>query len=110
MDRTDDIKKGIYQVLKLGTESKPAKSQFKVKTALISNIHAVRHYSEYLTSLQDVVWTLDISGNAKKASDLPADTELYNLFDGIISLTQSHLRDEWIRKYFDFSLQANNDS
>jgi hypothetical protein len=36
MDRTDDIKKGIYQVLKVGAESKPQPSQFIVKTALVS--------------------------------------------------------------------------
>lgn len=48
MDRTDDIKKGIYQVLKVGAESKPQskRSHFSVKTALISNLHAVRHYEE----------------------------------------------------------------
>lgn len=59
MDRTDDIKKGIYQVLKIGAESKPNTGKFEVKTALISNIHAVRHYSEYLTSLENVVWALE---------------------------------------------------
>jgi hypothetical protein len=55
MDRTDDIKKGIYQVLKVGAESKPNDKSFNVKTALISNIHAIRHYDDYLRSLEDVV-------------------------------------------------------
>jgi hypothetical protein len=102
MDRTDDIKKGIYQVLKIGAESKPNISQYKVKTALISNIHAVRHYSEYLTSLEDVVWALDKTGRVKKAKDLPPETEIYNLFDGIIAFTESHFRDEWIARIFQF--------
>jgi len=102
MDRTDDIKKGIYQVLKIGAESKPNISQYKVKTALISNIHAVKHYSEYLTSLEDVVWTLDKTGQVKKAKDLPPEAEIYNLFDGIIAFTESHFRDEWIAGIFQF--------
>jgi hypothetical protein len=55
MDRTDDIKKGTYQALKLATSSKPKQKKYAVKTALISNIHAVRHYDEYLRQLQDVV-------------------------------------------------------
>lgn len=102
MDRTDDIKKGIYQVLKLGAESKPNNKQYQIKTALISNIHAARHYDEYLTSLQDVVWALDETGLAKKAGELDIETPIYNLFDGIISFTQNHPRDEWIREHFRF--------
>jgi hypothetical protein len=104
MDRTDDIKKGIYQVLKVGAESKlPHKSShFTVKTALISNIHAVRHYQEYLTSLEDIVWTIDESGRARKAGDLPPEAEVYNLFDGIISFTKSHIRDNWLERTFNF--------
>ena len=102
MDRTDDIKKGIYQVLKIGAEIKPTQSHFKVKTALISNIHAVRHYDEYLHSLEDVVWTIDKTQKAKKVRDLPEDMNIYNLFDGIISFTQCHIRDEWIEENFVF--------
>lgn len=104
MDRTDDIKKGIYQVLKIGAESKPNQHVFAVRTALISNIHAVRHYHEYLVSLEDIVWTLDTSRKAQKVEDLPPETDVYNLFDGIISFTESHFRDEWLEKNFRFSL------
>jgi hypothetical protein len=102
MDRTDDIKKGIYQVLKIGAESKPKKSHYDIKTALISNIHAVRHYDEYLLSLQDIVWTLDESHLAKKASDLPPEAPIYNLFDRIVSFTEIYARDAWIRNNFQF--------
>lgn len=102
MDRTDDIKKGIYQVLKVGAESKPQPSQFIVKTALVSNIHAARHYKEYLTSLEDIIWTIDKSGKARKVSDLPLETQVYNLFDGILSFTESHIRDEWLQQIFSF--------
>lgn len=104
MDRTDDIKKGIYQVLKIGAESKPNKSVFVVRTALISNIHAVRHYHEYLASLEDIVWTLDKSRKAQKVEDLAPKTDVYSLFDGIISFTESSIRDEWIAENFSFSL------
>ncbi|HEU5227445.1 MAG TPA: hypothetical protein VFU49_06495 [Ktedonobacteraceae bacterium] len=102
MDRTDDIKKGIYQVLKVGAESKPQSTEFVVKTALVSNIHAARHYKEYLTSLEDIVWTIDKSGKARRVADLPLETRVYNLFDGIISFTESHIRDEWLQQIFTF--------
>jgi hypothetical protein len=102
MDRTDDIKKGTYQVLKLATSGKPKQKKYTVKTALISNIHAVRHYNEYLRQLQDVVWTIDKTKTAKRVGDLPAEQEVYNLFDGIISFTESYARDEWIASTFKF--------
>jgi len=102
MDRTDDIKKGIYQVLKIAAASKPKRGDWQVKTALISNIHAVRHYDEYLLDLQDIVWTVDATGTAKTAKDLAPDAELFNLFDGIIAFTRNYARDEWIERQFQF--------
>ncbi|MCA1992613.1 MAG: hypothetical protein LDL41_11365 [Coleofasciculus sp. S288] len=102
MDRTDDIKKGIYQVLKIAAAGKPRQRQFKVKTALLSNIHAVRHYNDYLLEIQDIVWTLDETGKAQKAADLPPDQDIYNLFDGIITFSHSYVRDEWIERNFQF--------
>jgi hypothetical protein len=55
MDRTDDIKKALYQVLKLGVDNK-LKSPYICKVGIISNIHAVRHFDEYLTDLKDIMW------------------------------------------------------
>jgi hypothetical protein len=102
MDRTDDIKKGIFQTLKLGSHGKPFQSDWVFRVALISNIHAARHFDDYLDSIKDIVWTLDISGNAKKVSDLPPDQDIYNLCDGIVALTATLSRDEWVRDLFTF--------
>jgi hypothetical protein len=101
MDRTDDIKKATYQVLKIATAAKP-KATYKIKTALLSNIHAVRHHETYLTALQDIVWTPDSSRQAKRVGDLPDEQAMYNLFDGIISFTKNYARDEWIEENFQF--------
>ncbi|OJW30413.1 MAG: hypothetical protein BGO54_13330 [Sphingobacteriales bacterium 46-32] len=100
MDRTDDIKKGIYQVLKLGSEGKPFSATWDYKVGIISNIHPARHFDDYLKSLKDIVWTNDETGRAKFVKDLPDDQKIYNLFDGIIALTKSYSRDEWIDKLF----------
>jgi len=101
MDRTDDIKKGIYQVLKLGSEGKPVSSDWKFKVGIVSNIHAARHFEKYLKTLRNMVWTHDSSGAATKAGDLAADHPLYNLFDGIVALTECHFRDIWLKQVFD---------
>jgi hypothetical protein len=101
MDRTDDIKKSIYQVLKLGAEGKPS-GDVRYLVAVVSNIHAIRHFDEYLRALKDIIWTRDETGEATKASQLPPETDLYNLFDGIISLTEVAARDPWIETTFNF--------
>jgi hypothetical protein len=101
MDRTDDLKKATYQVLKIGAEGRPVKN-YSLKVGIVSNIHAVRHFDDYFASLKDIIWTRDVTGKVKFAKQLPHDTELYNLFDGVVTLTQTIARDEWIEKTFDF--------
>jgi len=56
MDRTDDIKKSVYQALKLGVEGKRT-NDYNYRVGIISNIHAVRHFDDYFDAIQDVVWT-----------------------------------------------------
>ena len=75
-----------------------------MKTVILSNIHAARHFDDYLESLKNIVWTIDITGNAKKISDLPKENEIFNLFDGVIALTFSYARDEWVQKLFEFDV------
>jgi hypothetical protein len=101
MDRTDDLKKATYQALKIGAEGKPV-LDYSYKVAVISNIHALRHFDEYLGALKDIIWTRDETATARKAKDLPPDTLLFNLFDGIIALTETLARDVWVRDIFDF--------
>lgn len=100
MDRTDDIKKGIYQVLKLGAEYKP--KYLNIKTALISNIHAVRHHDEYLKCIKDIIWTIDESRKIRSWTEINHEAPLYNLFDGIISFTESDIRDDEVTRLFNF--------
>lgn len=99
MDRTDDIKKATYQVLKLGAEGKPGE-QYNYKVGIISNIHAVRHFDEYLNALKDIVWTREATGEITQVSNLAPETKLFNLFDGIVTLTSTLARDPWVKKVF----------
>lgn len=109
MDRTDDVKKGVYQVLKISTHYKefdPSKG-WEVHAALVSNIHAVKHYEGYLEELEDLVWTLDGPGRSYVLSRDTSQTvietsRLYNLFDGLISFTRSHVRAPLLKDIYDF--------
>lgn len=96
MDRTDDIKKGIYQVLKLGSEGKLHYSTWNYKVGILSNIHPVRHFDSYISPIKDLIWTSTSEKNINFARDLSGDTPMYNLFDGIITFTESFIRDKWL--------------
>lgn len=90
-------------MLKIGIEDKLLASDYTVYAAIMSNIHAVRHYDDYLRLVRNIVWTPDETNRATKVRDLPDDTKLYNLFDGIITLTETYSRNEWIEERFNFS-------
>lgn len=95
LDRTDDIKKSTFQVLKLGVESRKLPlGDWGLRIGLASNLHAVRHYAEYLKPIEDVVWGLPKPKRKPK--------NWFNLFDGIISFSKSHTRDEWIESIVDW--------
>ena len=96
MDRTDDIKKGIYQVLKLGAEGKLKNSTWDCKVGIISNIHPARHFNVYLKPIKDMIWTIGEKKNITIASDLDPNSPMYNLFDGIVTLTDNYIRDKWL--------------
>ena len=103
MDRTDDIKKGTYQVLKIGSITKfPKPRDWHIAIGLVSNIHAVQHYSDYLASISDVMWTKTGKQVIRSPGELPPETNLANLFDGIISFTSYQLRDSWLEQILSF--------
>jgi hypothetical protein len=90
MDRTDDIKKGIYQSLKIGTN---LKDDPRIKTAIISNLPAYRHGQEYVNPFIDMLWGLDediIELNGQKGI---LSNKLRRVFDFIITLEEPILRD-----------------
>lgn len=108
LDRTDDVKKGIYQVLKMSTHHKEFSRSggWEVHCALASNIHAVKHHAEYLKELEDLVWTLDgidktYVKHLDDGSTIIEEGRLYNLFDGLISLTQSYCRSNLLKELYE---------
>jgi hypothetical protein len=110
LDRTDDVKKGIYQVLKISTTFKepPPSNSYLVSAVLASNIHAVKHHEDYLSQLEDLVWTVDgedfsyITERNEVTTVLKSEG-LHNLFDGLLNFTSPYFRDEYLGDLFDFS-------
>lgn len=95
LDRTDDIKKGIYQTFKLSIESFKEFPDVNIKTALISNLPAYRHGRDYIEPFYDILWAFDTSF-AEESHGIytckPCD--LRRPFDYIISLEDAFTRGE----------------
>ena len=91
MDRTDDIKKGIYQVLKLGAHVKENKD---IKTAVISNLPALRHGEEYVDPFVHMLWGLEGDIEKRDGEEWINRARLRWVFDYIITLEKSILRGE----------------
>ena len=85
MDRTDDIKKGIYQVLKIGSKYKDA----NVKTAIISNLPALRHGEIYVDPFKDMLWGYENDLTFEGKNIYLKREDLRYVFDFIINLTNS---------------------
>lgn len=102
MDRTDDIKKGVYQLLKLRITD-AVKDGIDVKVGILSNAHAARHYDDYISPIQNVMWLISDLEDVATTDDLPPGTPVHNLYDGIITFTKSYTRDAWLQQIFDFN-------
>jgi hypothetical protein len=93
LDRTDDIKKGVYQTSKLSVEAVRKFPDALVKTALISNLPAYRHGRDYLEPFYDVCWGFDESFSEDVPGVVTCDkNKLRRPFDYIIALEDGFMR------------------
>ncbi len=89
MDRTDDIKKGIYQSLKLGVSNYKNRN---IETALISNLPALRHGSEYVDPFVNILWGEDNSLVREGDLEYINKDDLRYIFDHLITLDSPIIR------------------
>jgi hypothetical protein len=90
MDRTDDIKKGIYQTLKIGLTHK---GENDFKTAIISNLPAYRHNDDYLSPLIPMLWGMETDLKTVDGQQVIFREDLRYVFDYIITLENPLLRE-----------------
>jgi len=89
MDRTDDIKKGIYQSIKIGTS---IKNNPNVKTAIISNLPAYRHGDYYVYPFENMFWGVEDDFIEVKDGKAILEKDLRRVFDFLITLENPVLR------------------
>lgn len=106
LDRTDDIKKGIYQMLKLSEHFSAKCQKGNSLVALIGNIHAVHHYDDYMAGFEEIVWAYesrfaeDLSDNGMRSIRVQ---DIVNLYDALITFTSSHFRNDSLANGFSLS-------
>jgi hypothetical protein len=95
LDRTDDIKKGIYQTFKLGIEANRELLLHPIKTAIISNLPAYRHGEEYLEPFYGIYCGYEDSFIEELNGRYSCEkSSLKRPFDYIITLEDVFLREE----------------
>jgi hypothetical protein len=90
LGRSDDMKKGTYQMLHFGALFRNPCIKRAVLVALLSNMDPVNMDAEYLQPFQDILWTAaegipDGEGHVR----FPAD-RVHRLYDGIITFNRMH--------------------
>jgi hypothetical protein len=86
LDRTDDIKKGIYQVMKIGLTGGK-----QVSTALISNLPAYRHASEYIDPFRGVLYGREEFLQRMEGEEFMARMDMRPVFDHLITLLDTEI-------------------
>ncbi|BCW96979.1 MAG: hypothetical protein WHS44_05580 [Fimbriimonadales bacterium] len=105
LDRTDDIKKGVYQMLKIAEKYRRGCKEKRVRVALLSNMHPVVHYEEYLKGFEDALWTHEDSIQQRMGKMVSVDSDdLFPFYDMLFTLTRSWFREERLEQAF--SLQT----
>jgi hypothetical protein len=69
LGRTDDIKKGTYQLLKFGAYYRDGSPNLPVRAALVANLDPVFMYADYMEKLIDARWAP--AGKFQQVADRP---------------------------------------
>ncbi len=102
LGRTDDLKKGTYQMLKFGAYYRDTEADLQVRSALVANIDPVFLKAEYLDGLKDVRWGRgrDFS-ETEQGFAIRAD-DLRYLYEAVLAFNEPLVNDPLMRELFDF--------
>ncbi len=106
LGRTDDIKKGTYQLLKFGAYYRNGSPQLPIRAALLTNLDPLFLRADYLEKLLDVRWA-----SAQKFSQVPErpdhqqilDQDLFYLYDALLAFNRPVINDPLLTQCFDFA-------
>ena len=105
LGRTDDIKKGTYQLLKYGAYYRQGSPDVPIRGALVANLDPMFLYAAYMQKLIDARWAP--AANFQPIEDgtdhlLIPEADLYFLYDAVLAFNQPVINDPLLSSCFDF--------
>jgi len=105
LGRTDDIKKGTYQLLKFGAYYRDGSPDLPIRGALTANLDPLFLYEEYMEKLIDARWA-----PSKKFRTSMTDPEyqeilekdLFYVYDAVLAFNRPVVNDKVLQGCFDF--------
>jgi hypothetical protein len=102
LGRTDDLKKGTYQLLKYGAYYKDRCKRNALFSALLANLDPVNLWAAYLERLIDVRWTKDeYVREQATVYEVPLE-RLHYLYEALVALNRPTINEPVLRSIFDF--------
>jgi len=102
LGRTDDLKKGTYQLLKYGAYYKDICKRRTLYSALLANLDPVNLWTEYLERLLDVRWTKEAHLTEVNNLYQVSRDRMYHLYEAIVAFNRPVLNEPRLRTIFDF--------
>lgn len=105
LGRTDDIKKGTYQLLKFGAYYRQGCPNIPIRGALTANLDPLFMYADYLEKLIDARWAP--ASKFQSVEDRPdykqiLESELFYLYDAVLAFNKPIINDPLLNGCFDF--------
>ena len=101
LGRTDDLKKGTYQLLKFGAYYRDVDHPPSVRAALVANLDPLFLRSEYLEKLEGIRWSDESNFTATGPRYEIDKDRLYFLYEALMALNRSVLNDPYLSDLFD---------
>jgi len=102
LGRTDDLKKGTYQLLKYGVYYKDRCKRQALYSALLANLDPVNLWAAYLEKLIDVRWTKEEYVQKQADYFKVAVDRLYYLYEAVVALNRPVINEPTLKGVFDF--------
>jgi hypothetical protein len=102
LGRTDDIKKGTYQLLKFGAYYRDDESRTRVRGSLVANLDPMFMRSGYLEKLEDIRWARSQDFSESGDGYWISSERLRYLYDAIVAFNSPSVNDPMLLDSFNF--------
>lgn len=106
LGRTDDIKKGTYQLLKFGAYYRDGSPQLPIRGTLLTNLDPLFMRANYMEKLLDARWApANKFGHVPERPDYQQipEKDLFYLYDAVLAFNRPVINDPLLTQCFDFA-------